>query len=159
MINTKMTLAAIAGTLMASSAFADNTAMNNRMDSNASANVNTSDTVRGTANVNLGAGVNNTMDMVENSVIERLPDQGNVSLTGTVTDVDENEYVVQDSQGETIDVKATATAQDIQVGDKVRVDGQMTDELLGLGQEIERANITVVSHTDVSTQQRYNRNH
>lgn len=85
------------------------------------------------------------------SSIERLPDEGKVSLNGTVSDVDDKDsFVLKDSAGKTIDVHTTS-AVDLKVGDHVTVSGEVQDEALGMGQEIASATITTDSKSGKSS--------
>lgn len=80
------------------------------------------------------------------SSIERLPDEGKVTLSGTVSEVDDKDsFILKDSAGKTIDVH-TAKEVALDIGDKVTVSGEMQDEALGMGQEIASATISVESH-------------
>lgn len=78
----------------------------------------------------------------EYGAIDRLPDEGKVTLSGIVadTDPDDNSFVLQDNTGETIDVH---TMQNVTLneGDRVRVSGMMEDEVLGLGEQIVSASV------------------
>ncbi len=76
------------------------------------------------------------------SSIDRLPDEGKVTLSGTVSEVDDKDsFILKDSAGKTIDVHTTAAVA-LDVGDKVTVTGDVKDEALGIGQQIADATIT-----------------
>lgn len=80
------------------------------------------------------------------SSIEHLPDEGRVTLNGTVSEVeDKDTFILKDSAGKTIDVH-TVKEVALEVGDKVTVSGQVQDEALGMGQEIASATISLDSH-------------
>jgi ribosome-associated protein YbcJ (S4-like RNA binding protein) len=83
----------------------------------------------------------------EHSAIEQLPTKGDVTLTGFVDSVDmeERSFTLRDNAGETIDVH-TAGAISFREGDKVKVNGQMTDEMAGVGEQIVSANVQVLSN-------------
>lgn len=89
--------------------------------------------------------VTNVATSATDSVIDNLPKEGSVELTGTVDRVSSDDrFILRDSAGETIDVH-TASAVDVEAGDKVSVSGNVKSELLGLGREIEGAKVLVVS--------------
>lgn len=89
--------------------------------------------------------VTNVATSATDSVIDNLPKEGVVELTGTVDRVSaEDRFILRDAAGETIDVH-TASAVDVEAGDKVSVNGNVKSELLGLGREIEGAKVLVVS--------------
>lgn len=77
--------------------------------------------------------------------IASLPKKGSVQLSGTVDRVrGENKFVLRDAAGKTIDVH-TESAVDVQPGSTVRVNGNMTSELLGFGRQIEAAQVLEIS--------------
>jgi uncharacterized protein YdeI (BOF family) len=75
-----------------------------------------------------------------------LPDEGPVSLYGTVISVDleDREFILKDSQGESIDVQ-TRSLPTVKVGDRVKVSGSVQSELAGFGEEIVARQIAVIS--------------
>lgn len=79
--------------------------------------------------------------------IDDLPDDGAVTLIGWVTDIDaeDNTFRVKGKSGETIDVHSPELMA-VKAGQKVKVQGQMNDELAGvIGEEIVAAKVTVLS--------------
>lgn len=78
----------------------------------------------------------------EYGAIDKLPEEGNVTLSGTVADTDneDNSFTLEDSTGETIDVH-TEQRVTLNEGDRVRVSGVMEDEALGMGEQIVSASV------------------
>ena len=76
--------------------------------------------------------------------IDKLPDSGNVAISGEVTSVssDSKRFVIKDETDETIDIHTTQPL-NIREGDKVKVKGEMRDEIAGIGQEILAFDVSV----------------
>lgn len=74
--------------------------------------------------------------------IDELSDEGNVTLSGTVEGVDEddNSFQLRDETGETIDVR-TASNVTAREGEQVLVEGVIEDEALGIGEQIVSASV------------------
>ncbi len=84
----------------------------------------------------------------EYSSIDRLPEEGRVTITGTVDDVaGKTEFTLRDRDGETIDVDLNKR-QVLKEGDRVKVVGMMDDDLAGIGQEINAIRVTEVDGYD-----------
>lgn len=75
------------------------------------------------------------------SAIDALPDQGVVTLSGTIESVtDEDTFILRDQAGNTIDIH-TASITPVNPGDNVTVRGEKTDEMAGMGEEIRSATL------------------
>lgn len=84
--------------------------------------------------------------------ISALPDSGTVSLTGTVERVsNDTKFILRDAAGETIDVH-TESKLSVKEGDMVSVKGEKTSEIAGIGNEIEKATVTVTDKASASAQ-------
>lgn len=84
-------------------------------------------------------------DLDADGRIESLPQTGTVSLSGTVASVsDEDTFTLKDKSGETIDVHTTETISFVE-GARVKVQGQITDEAMGLGEEIKASSVNVLN--------------
>ena len=84
-------------------------------------------------------------DLDADGRIESLPQTGTVSLSGTVASVgDEDTFTLKDKSGETIDIHTTETISFVE-GARVKVQGQITDEAMGLGEEIKASSVNVLS--------------
>lgn len=83
----------------------------------------------------------------EYSAIEALPQEGNVMITGTVDSIERNDgrFILRDKSGATIDVHSEGEL-NITRGTLVRVNGVMSDEALGLGEQIVSARVQVVDN-------------
>lgn len=82
--------------------------------------------------------------------ISALPDEGPITLMGTVADIDDStEFTLRDRNGDTIDVELSE-AQTLEVGDSVVIGGIVDDEFLGMGQEINDATVTLVSRMETT---------
>lgn len=80
------------------------------------------------------------------ATIGTLPEKGAVSLSGTVDRVvDGDTFILRDSADKTIDVH-TASNVTVKKGDHVSVKGEKTAELAGMGEEINKATVTVGTH-------------
>lgn len=83
-------------------------------------------------------------DLDAQGKIDQLPDSGTVSLTGTVSNVrDEDSFSIEDATGNSIDVHSTKPL-NLTQGTRVKVRGQMDDEAIGLGEEINNASVEVL---------------
>lgn len=83
-------------------------------------------------------------DLDAQGKIDQLPESGTVSLTGTVSSVrDEDTFSIEDADGNSIDVHANQKL-NLSQGTRVKVRGQMDDEALGLGEEINNASVEVL---------------
>ncbi len=78
--------------------------------------------------------------------IDKLPETGKVMLQGKVTSVsdDKMRFVLEDHTGETIDVH-TQAAVNVRVGDTVKVNGMMDDEIAGMGEEIKAYKVSRIN--------------
>lgn len=94
----------------------------------------------GVLGTNVGVGVHTKANTTANaeSAISNLPDQGDVTIRGTVASVsnDKEKFTLRDMAGNTIDVNSK-TAMNVKVGDNVTVKGRMEDEIAGMGEEIQ----------------------
>lgn len=82
------------------------------------------------------------------SNIETLPESGPVELSGVVSRVSGNDsFTLKGADGKTINVQTASTAT-VKEGDSVRVDGQISDRLLGFGKQVEGAKVMVVGSTN-----------
>lgn len=81
---------------------------------------------------------------IEASSIEELPDEGNVAISGFVesVDVDDREFTLRDTYGETIEVESNTNLA-VNQGDRVTVTGEVENEFLGMGQQIVAANVSI----------------
>lgn len=78
------------------------------------------------------------------SNIETLPESGPVELSGVVSRVSGNDsFTLKGADGKTINVQTASTAT-VKEGDSVRVDGQISDRLLGFGKQVEGAKVMVL---------------
>ena len=86
--------------------------------------------------------------------IDALPDEGRVSISGLVEDLDgDNEFSLQDSKGESIRVESDRDLM-LREGDRVKVIGIMDRGFLSIGSEIDAINITVLQRATASTKQK-----
>ncbi len=80
----------------------------------------------------------------EASTIKSLPTSGKVVITGIVDRVsDSNKFMLKDTAGKTIDVN-TNNKIDVDKGDKVTVTGDLSDEAMGVGKEINNALVKTI---------------
>ncbi|MFC3053111.1 hypothetical protein [Kordiimonas pumila] len=86
-----------------------------------------------------------------NMTIDQLPEKGAVTLTGVVKEVnaEDKEFILQDSKGDTIDVQSTKILS-VKKGDTVTIKGNMDDDFMGVGQEIDATDIKIVGMMDSS---------
>ena len=90
--------------------------------------------------------------MQDGANIKALPNQGTVRLTGTVASIeDKDSFTLRDVDGNTIDVHTSAPLAALSNGDRVRVSGEMRDEVAGFGEEIGIASVEVLNN-NASTQ-------
>ncbi len=80
--------------------------------------------------------------------IDALPDEGMVTISGTVEEVDieDNSFKLRDRSGESIDVHPSKPLT-VKEGQQVKVTGVMDDETagMGLGEQIVSAKVTILS--------------
>jgi len=77
--------------------------------------------------------------------VKELPKKGMASIAGSVADVDSpTEFTLKDADGNTIDV-TSETRLSLQKGDRVRVQGLVEAEALGIGEEITGASVAKLS--------------
>lgn len=90
------------------------------------------------AKANVKADVNSHVAL---GTIDSLPEKGNVELKGKVARVGGTDsFTLEDANGKTIKVE-TASKADVKAGDMVKVNGVMSDRLLGMGRQIESAKV------------------
>ena len=84
-------------------------------------------------------------DATAKSAIDALPQEGPVTISGMVdtVDTDDKTFVLRDASGKTIDVHTSSKVM-LQKGQTVKVSGTMSDEALGLGEEIVSARVQVL---------------
>ncbi|WP_020399536.1 hypothetical protein [Kordiimonas gwangyangensis] len=84
----------------------------------------------------------------EFDTVDALPDEGMVTISGTVEEVDieDNSFKLRDRSGESIDVHPTKPLT-VKAGQKVKVTGVMDDETagLGIGEQIVSAKVTIMT--------------
>lgn len=82
----------------------------------------------------------------EMKAVDALPDEGPVTITGTIEKVadDKMSFTLKGESGETIDVH-TKEAVTVTAGQKVKVTGVMDSEVAGLGEQIVSAKVVMVS--------------
>ena len=82
----------------------------------------------------------------EFDTVDALPDEGMVTISGTVEEVDieDNSFKLRDRSGESIDIHPTKPLT-VKAGQKVKVTGVMDDEALGLGEQIVSAKVTIMT--------------
>jgi uncharacterized protein YdeI (BOF family) len=89
----------------------------------------------------LSVSINTNSDSV---IIENLPDQGDITISGTVERViDQNKMIISDRTGDTIDVNTNQPI-DIKMGETVTVKGNLDSEIAGIGKQIVDATITEI---------------
>lgn len=99
-----------------------------------------SDAVKADAKADVNVGAN--APVLSN--IDTLPASGAVNLSGVVSRVSgDDSFTLKGADGKTINVQ-TATTSTVKEGDTVRVDGQISDRLLGFGKQVEGAKVMVV---------------
>jgi uncharacterized protein YdeI (BOF family) len=82
----------------------------------------------------------NVMDQQQISSIDQLPSEGQVTLSGIISEVDDDaEFTLQDSTGD-IEVELSQRRQGLQIGDQVRVTGKVDSDWWG-AKEIEAATV------------------
>lgn len=85
--------------------------------------------------------------------IDALPDDGMVSIKGTVSKVSDSDTIIlKDVKGDTIDVHTKGKVS-VNVGDTVTVSGEMEDEALGMGEQIVNATITTSGHAAATSKE------
>ncbi|WP_417451085.1 hypothetical protein [Kordiimonas sp.] len=90
--------------------------------------------------------VNFSSSETEFDTVDALPDEGMVTISGTVDEVDieDNSFKLRGRSGETIDVHPSQPLT-VKQGQKVTVTGVMDDEVAGIGEQIVSAKITVLT--------------
>lgn len=84
----------------------------------------------------------------EGLTVKQLPKKGKVTLSGTIDSIDDNKrFILRDSAGDTIDVELQQ-AMELREGDRVKVQGAMDAEFLGMGKEINASVVTVTDRAD-----------
>lgn len=102
----------------------------------------------GTLETSLDKTVEFASSETEFETVDALPDEGMVTISGTVEEVDieDNSFKLRDRSGESIDVHPTKPLT-VKAGQKVKVTGVMDDETagLGIGEQIVSAKVTVMT--------------
>lgn len=99
-------------------------------------------------------GAKKPMTTYQSSTIDALPDEGRVSISGKVEDLDgDNEFSLQDSKGNSIRVESDRDLM-LREGDRVKVIGMMDRGFLSIGSEIDAINITVLERATASTEKK-----
>jgi uncharacterized protein YdeI (BOF family) len=102
----------------------------------------------GTLETSLDKTVEFASSETEFETVDALPDEGMVTISGTVEEVDieDNSFKLRDRSGESIDVHPTKPLT-VKAGQKVKVTGVMDDETagLGIGEQIVSAKVTIMT--------------
>lgn len=90
-------------------------------------------------------------DKYNNVTIDQLPDKGEVTISGSVDDIDgSHEFDLRDGKGKTIEVESDRQL-NLREGDRVTVTGMVDNGFLGIGKEIDATHIRVTDRADEKT--------